>query len=58
MYVETSKNEDTWYRALGHYDAEDSVTNADNFKIVKICHCLVSSEASRGSDMEGALYIS
>lgn len=22
VYAETSKNEDTWYRALSHYDAE------------------------------------
>jgi hypothetical protein len=23
MYVDSSKNEDTWYRILGHYDAEN-----------------------------------
>lgn len=28
------KNEDTWYRELGHYDVKKSVTNANNPKIV------------------------
>ncbi len=26
VHVETSKNEDTWYRALSHYDAEYDTT--------------------------------
>jgi len=29
-YADTSKNEDTWYRMLWHYDAEDRGTPADN----------------------------
>ncbi len=48
MYVETSKNEDTWYKALWHYDAENSVTNADNLEIVIM--------ASRDGEIGGVLY--
>lgn len=48
MYV-SEKKEDTWCSMLGHYDAEDRGTTADNPEI---------AQASRDGDIDGTLHIS
>lgn len=48
VHVDTSINEDTWYRILGYYDTEKSGTTTDSPAIAK---------ASRDSDMDGILCI-